>query len=246
MIKGIRTYFPWGGFRAIAPLIEHKLLRNFPDMAVRVPGIIHPVWIRVHTSDLWALQQVLIRREYECTFAGNPKVIIDGGANIGTASIFYANRYPEARIYAVEPDPSNFMMLRKNTLNYPAVTAVWGALWNKESSVKVAPPEAFTHWGVRVVENGGTVPSFTISSLMRSYALEFVDILKLDIEGAECEVLSTSAEWIESIGMIAIETHDRFRPGCSAMFENIANEFPYRQQNGDVAFASRIRPSEPE
>lgn len=239
MINGIRTYFPWAGFRAIVPLIEHKFLRNFPDMPVRVPGIPHPVWIRVHTSDLWALQQVLIRREYECVLTSAPKVIIDGGANIGTTSVFYANRYPGARIYAVEPDPSNFLMLQKNTRMYPAVTAIWGALWNDDSSIKISPPQAFTHWGVRVAEEGATVPSVTISSLMRRYDLQYVDILKLDIEGAECEVLSTAREWIKNVRMIAIETHDRFRAGCSTMFESVAGEFPFRKQNGDVAFASR-------
>jgi len=57
MIKGLRTYFPWAGIRSLAPLIEHKLFHNFPDIPVQVAGIAHPVRIRVHTSDLWALQQ---------------------------------------------------------------------------------------------------------------------------------------------------------------------------------------------
>jgi len=76
---------------------------------------------------------------------------------------------------------------------------------------------------------------------MKRYALEFVDILKLDIEGAEYEVLSTASGWVENIGTIAIETHDRFRPGCTAMFETVVSKFPFRQQHGDVVFASRIK-----
>jgi len=51
MIEGLTTYFPLGGLRAVVALIEHKLLNNFPDVPVHVPGIAHPVWIRVHTSD---------------------------------------------------------------------------------------------------------------------------------------------------------------------------------------------------
>jgi len=239
MINGLRAYFPLGGLRAVGALIEHKLRHNFPEVPIHVPGIAHPVWIRIHTTDLWALQQVLIERAYECSLAADPKVIIDGGANIGTTSVFYANRYPEARIYAVEPDPSNFRMLQKNRCNYPAVTPIWGALWKDEQSVKIAPPQTFSHWGVRVLGEGTQVPSFTVPSLMNRYGLDFVDILKLDVEGAEYEVLCTAPEWIERVGMIAIETHDRFRPGCSAMFESVASEFPFRQQKGDVAFASR-------
>jgi FkbM family methyltransferase len=239
VIEGLRTYFPLGGLRAVVALIEHKLLNNFPDLPVHVSGIAHPVWIRVHTSDWWALQQVLIRREYECSFAADPKVIIDAGANIGTTSVFYANRYPRARIYAVEPDPSNFLMLQKNTRRYPWVTPIWGALWKDDQSVKIAPPQALTHWGVRVLEEGISVPAFTVPSVMKRHALEFVDILKLDVEGAEYEVLSTATEWIESVGMIAIEIHDHFRPGCSAMFDSVVSKFPIRRRHGDVEFAWR-------
>jgi hypothetical protein len=75
--------------------------------------------------------------------------------------------------------------------------------------------------------------------MMNRYGLDFVDILKLDIEGAEYEVLCTAPEWTERVGIIAIETHDRFRPGCSDMFESVASKFPFRQQKGDVAFACR-------
>jgi hypothetical protein len=89
------------------------------------------------------------------------------------------------------------------------------------------------------LEEGNSVPAFTVPSVMKRYALDFVDILKLDVEGAEYEVLSTATEWIESVGMIAIETHDRFRPGCSAMFESVVSKFPFRRQNGDVEFACR-------
>jgi FkbM family methyltransferase len=239
IVEALKAYFPLGGLRAVGALIEHKLRHNFPAVPMRVPGIAHPVWIRVQTSDLWSLQQVLIRREYDCSLAADPKVIIDAGANIGTASVFYANRYPEARIYAIEPDPSNFLMLQKNTCSYPAVTPVWGALWKDDQSVKIAPPQTFSHWGVRVLDEGTQVPSFTVPSMMNRYGLDFVDILKLDIEGAEYEVLCTAPEWTERVGIIAIETHDRFRPGCSDMFESVASKFPFRQQKGDVAFACR-------
>jgi hypothetical protein len=83
------------------------------------------------------------------------------------------------------------------------------------------------------VEEGISVPAFTVPSVMKRYALEFVDILKLEVEGSEYEVLSAATEWIEGIGMIAIETHDHFRPGCRAMFERVVGKFPIRRQNGD-------------
>ena len=88
-----------------------------------------------------------------------------------------------------------------------------------------------------MLEEGISVPAFTVPSVMKRS--EFVDILKLNVEGAEYEVVSTATEWIESVGMIAIEIHDHFRTGCSAMFESVAGKSPIRRPNGDVEFASR-------
>ena len=76
---------------------------------------------------------------------------------------------------------------------------------------------------------------------MSRYGIEFIDILKLDIEGAELEVFETSESWIGKVGMLAVETHDRFRPGCSKAFERVGVSFPQRFRQGEIEFASRAR-----
>jgi hypothetical protein len=101
--------------------------------------------------------------------------------------------------------------------------------------------QQYDHWGVRVseAEDDNTVPAFSVDDLMRTHKLSFIDILKLDIEGSELEVLATYPNWISRIGMLAIETHDRFRPGCRQVFECAGRDFPVRFTQGEIEFAFR-------
>ena len=231
------------GAKAILALVQHKVFKNHPEVGVRLSGITNPIRIRVQTSDVIVLRQVLLSREYESPMAVVPSVIVDAGANIGVTSVFYANRYPEAKIFAIEPEISNFEMLVKNVAGYKTVVPIHGALWGRATSVAVRGVQEFDHWGVRVSEEPCVVsaPAFTISDLMSQHQIDFIDILKLDIEGAELEVFETSDPWIGKVGMLAVETHDRFKPGCSKAFERVVTAFPYRFRQGEIDFAARAK-----
>ncbi len=201
-----------------------------------------PVRIRVQSSDVLALRQVLLDNEYEVPVTIAPSVIIDAGANIGFTSVFFANRYPKARIFAIEPEVSNFEMLAKNTVAYKSITPIHGALWGKPASVAVSSVEQFNHWGVRVSEakcSDLAARAFTVAELMNEHDVDFIDILKMDIEGAETEVFETCEPWIGKVGLLAVETHDRFKPGCSEAFERAAAGFPHRFKRGEIDFALR-------
>jgi len=243
MIEELRTYYPLACLRAVLALVENKVFKNYPEVAVRVQAIDFPVRIRVQTSDLLVVKQVLLDGKYESPIAVRPGVIVDGGANIGVTSIFYANRYPAARIFAIEPELSNFRMLVKNVAPYKSITPILGALWNKNRPLAVSSVKESAHWGVRVseAESPTVTPAFTMADLMQRYNIGFIDILKLDIEGAEKEVFETSESWIGKVGMMAVETHDRLRSGCSEAFEVAAAAFPKRFTQGEITFAIRAQ-----
>jgi FkbM family methyltransferase len=226
-------------------LVQHKILKNYPKIAVRVSGIRAPIFIRVQSTDFIVLRQVMDDREYELPAAIAPSVIVDAGANIGVTSVFYANRYPTARIFAIEPEKSNFDMLVKNAAPYQNIVPIHGALWSKSTRLAVSDPEKYNHWGVRVSEEPSvvTTQAFTVADLISQYGLAFIDILKLDIEGAETEVFETSDHWISKVGVLAVETHDRIKPGCSSAFEKAAISFTYRFRQGEVEFATREKMS---
>lgn len=242
-LESIRIYYPLAGAKALPALIQHKILKNYPEVAARVSGIPAPIRIRVQSSDVLVLRQVLFDREYEPPVALMPSVIVDAGANIGVTSIFYANRYPWARIFAIEPEISNFEMLVKNATPYKTIIPIHGALWSRATSVAVCGAQKFGHWGVRVSEKPSIVSvlAFTVADLMKQYQINFIDILKLDIEGAETEVFETSDSWIDKVGALAVETHDRFKPGCSRAYDRVSIAFPHHFKQGGIDFAFRAK-----
>ncbi len=87
------------------------------------------VYVRTNTSDLEVAISSLYRREYDHIDLSEPGVIIDAGANIGTSSIFFARKYPGARIFAIEPETSNFTLLKKNTRKYRNIVPIKAAIW---------------------------------------------------------------------------------------------------------------------
>ena len=129
-------------------------------------------------------------------------MIIDAGAHIGLASVWFAERYPDAVIVAVEPEADNFEVLLANTAAYPNVRAVQAALWTSDGTVDLLDPGIGT-WGFRVgdVANAGShaVRAVTVRGLMAEFGLDQVDLLKLDVEGAEIELFSDCSGWIDSV-----------------------------------------------
>lgn len=97
-------------------------------ISVRVPGIAGSVAIRRASSDISVFETVFIERELGSHLPENPKLIIDGGANVGFSSLFYGHRFPQAKIMAVEPSDSNTKMLRKNCSTLTNVTVIQGGV----------------------------------------------------------------------------------------------------------------------
>ncbi len=190
-------------------------------MSLKYAGQRH--YLRLNTTDPLVWFSVFHQEDYGARLPFEPKVIIDAGAYTGFSAIYLANRYPLARIIAIEPDYSNFQLLTKNCRRYPMITPVGAALWFEDTEVILYPqPEG--HWASSVVRretaarnviNGRPVRAICIETLMALFDLGTVDLLKLDVEGAEKEILEYSGTWIDHIGAIFIELHDRLRPGCT-------------------------------
>lgn len=194
---------------------------------LRVPGITHHIHLRKNTSDIPTFNQVFITREYDFEPGCDPAVIIDGGANIGLASAYFANRFPEARIFAIEPEPGNYQMLKKNVNLYKNVTAIKAALWNEDGELSIFDKGkgawAYTV-GTDKLGGVGKTTALSISHLMRAYSITYIDILKIDIEGAEKELFSSNyEEWLPKVRVLVIELHDHYKKGSSRQFfETIA------------------------
>jgi FkbM family methyltransferase len=140
-----------------------------------------------------------------------PKFIIDAGANVGYASVLFANRYPDAKIIAVEPEEENFNLLKQNTVAYPNVTCMQCGVWSRDTYLKIENPLA-QHWAFRVIETDCPKDSFlsvTLTSLLRNANMDRIDLLKIDVEGAELEIFGAvdCANWLDRTDVILIELH---------------------------------------
>jgi FkbM family methyltransferase len=186
----------------------------------RLPFLRHRVWkIRLaidggsftfsDRSELLALEEVFVNHEYALDLPAPPATVVDLGANAGQASRFFRARYPAARIVAVEPDPRTFRHLERNLGSDGNVTLHQCAITTRSGPVGLTR-SLDASWMTRVADRGestvATVQGMTLSDLFAEEGLEHVDLMKVDIEGAELEVL-TADPAMRSVGTVIGELH---------------------------------------
>ncbi len=72
------------------------------------------VFLRPRSSDLSVFAQVIVERQYDLEYGlSSPKLVIDAGANVGFAAVFFAHTYPTAKIICLEPGIENFRASRE-------------------------------------------------------------------------------------------------------------------------------------
>lgn len=200
-----------------------KTIKNKQAYEIKENG--NKFYLRKGTSDFEVLKDIFGEKTYDFKIIKNPKIILDCGANIGLGSLFFNMRFPEARIIAIEPEETNYELLCKNTENIKNILALKTGLWNKEVNLEIKDI-GLGKFGfiVEEVEEGKGIKSESINSLMLKYNIEFIDILKLDIEGSEKEVFEKNNEWLKKVGILVIELHDRMKEGCAkSLFTALMN-----------------------
>ena len=205
----------------------------------------HPLTLRAGSSDVMTYEQVFVERQYAINLAEPPRTIVDCGGYVGLTAVYFTTTFPEAKIVAVEPDPENFDVLRENVAPYPNVVPVHGAVWSEETVLRVIDPGVGS-WGYRTLpgRSGGSparceVRAQTIPQLIEEHELGQIDILKLDIEGAEKQVLQESGEWIDRVSVLAVEIHPDLDPAVATVFDRVAAGFDSKWRQGDVEIAAR-------
>jgi FkbM family methyltransferase len=171
-----------------------------------------------------------------------PATIVDAGANIGTASLYFALRFPRARIIALEPEPSNYAMLCRNVENFPQIVPLQAALWSYSGTLRLSVDGAKSEVQVRECQSGvseGEVRSLSMPDLISECHIESIDMLKIDIEGAEKEIFANADPWIERVRLIVIELHERIAPGCTRAFYSATRGFAGEFRSGENIVVTR-------
>ena len=134
----------------------------------------------------------------------NPR-IIDGGANIGLSVIYFKKQFPNSRITAFEADPTIALVCKENLISHGIhdVEVHFKALWSHEVVLSFEREGAD---GGRVAcsqEKSIKIPAVPLAQ----YIDEPIDFLKLDIEGAEWEVLNSCRKELKSVDKLFVEYH---------------------------------------
>jgi FkbM family methyltransferase len=188
---------------------KHIRLRKFPS------------------SDIFVYNQVFGYKEYDpvvAAFNKNFKIkdsdtinLIDAGSNIGLTSIYFLEKYKNIEIVAIEPEGNNFKSLEYNLSNFNNVKKVNAGIWSRDAKLKIINDfRDKSDWAFRVEESKDDtgLEAFSINSIAKAYNFEFIDILKIDIEGSEKELFTSPNSDLEFLNItkcIALEIHDEFK-----------------------------------
>ncbi len=182
--------------------------------------------IRKNTSDLSVFKDVFVKKDFKLPIKMSPKIIIDAGAYTGYSSLYFHSKYPNSKIIAIEPEKSNFEILKKNLQNIKNILLVNAGLWNKNAFLKIINRKT-GKWGFitkEVKKSEADIKAITMNKILKNFSINKIDILKIDIEGSEKELFSKNYEnWINKVNIIIIEFHERIKANCIKTFYSAIN-----------------------
>ncbi|PKP08542.1 MAG: hypothetical protein CVU09_15235 [Bacteroidetes bacterium HGW-Bacteroidetes-4] len=187
--------------------------------------------IRKGTTDNLVFYQIFIEEEYKPIIDYSKennfeiKTMLDLGANVGYSSLYFQMVNPTIKLCVVEPFESNVRAMKQNfSLNELQAKVIPGAVWYKECFLGINRDfRDGREWAISVAENAPvlSIKGYTIKQLMEINKFDPVDLLKIDIEGAEALLFDetiSDVSFLEKVKIIAIEIHDELK--CR---ENIYN-----------------------
>lgn len=203
--------------------------------------------LREAGSDHLTFHEILDDEVYAGILRHVPKCeyLFDLGANIGLTSCYIAGHYPGCRVFAVEPEASTYALLRENLQSVcgAAASSVQAAAWGKSAELSVLPgpnrAANMVHVAEAVVGNPA-VRGMTVSELFVLSGFPRIDVIKIDVEGAEVSILAGDLDWLRVVNHIVIEFHGDSRVG--SRFDDImaASGFRVVESNWHTVLASRV------
>ena len=222
------TVAGWRGFVELCRLVAyHGLCRwiRWPHSGRMFPVHIRSlnggrVYCRVGTCDIGVLHATFVKQYHvPPDDLRGVQTIIDLGSNIGLTVAHYACLFPNARILGIELDADNLRVCRKNIAAYgDRCEVLHGAAWFQSGAVSYTAEQrdgslvsaAGYHIALEREQIKGTVPAYTISTLIQKLGPPLVDFVKIDIEGAEQPVLVAGKGWVPAIRCLKVEIHEPY------------------------------------
>lgn len=180
------------------------VLPRYTETITDLPGF--PCLIPDGPSFLASWEEIFDREIYNFHAGDEPVRILDCGANVGVSCLYFYKRFPHAKITAFEPDPKIFKYLKKNLADAGCrnIELVPKAVWSSTTTLRFQSEGADA--GRIDAGNGDNlieIPAIRLGDFLN----EPVDLLKMDIEGAETEVLKDIATRLHGVRNAFVEYH---------------------------------------
>ena len=194
-------------------------------------------------------EDIFVNHVYDFEAERSDPLILDCGSNIGISVLYYKHRYPKARIIGFEPDPTILDYLQENIArnHLTDVQVVNAALASNPGTITLnSDSGAASHLTAYKPEDASEWTTFEVPCVRLSdYLTEPVDFMKMNIEGAEYEVLSECEPRIGQIREMSIEYHRL--PGVPCTLHDILdllhrNGFTYTVSDFGIAMYGSARP----
>lgn len=196
--EGIQTYY-------LLKKCSSSSMQSSP-ISIKLHTLSSPITIRPGTADATTIISNVIRQEYgKMSLDHSPLWMIDAGAYIGDTSAFFLSRYQCLKIIALEPDMENFNTAVNNLRPYGSRAVLLNqALWSRETEMRFGGEST----GASIRDDGVNVECVSIPTLMQQHSIPKIDILKMDIEGAEENVFTANSNlWLHSVDLLILEIH---------------------------------------
>jgi FkbM family methyltransferase len=169
------------------------------------------ITLRRFSGDLDIFFEIFWKHCYAVTQPDEKRIssVLDLGANTGMSAAYFYSCFPEAEFYCVEPDPENAAILKANLsgLIPDANLHILEAAVGSSDTAGQLVTARYAYNSTVIAEPGkGGVKVVTMSTLLFYFDLQKIDLVKIDIEGAETSVFE-DAEWLGNIHFIFIEFH---------------------------------------
>lgn len=192
-----------------------------------------------------------VYRLHEYQFKDNA-VFVDIGANIGSVSLYVDNfnKFREdtrkIKVYSVEPEPHNLLLLKENIKNNPTenITVVNNAIWHEQKNVFITNRGGNSSIVDGHLTESVEVLAITIQDLIDRYGIDEIDVMKIDIEGAEFDlIINTPPEILSKIRYLTLEFDKSFDGRFGIMIEKLSKQFGIEilgsPERGGYVYANR-------
>lgn len=205
--KGLFLFFTKRQFRTFTRLFFFNSFKGrYKECKTSIDGF--NMRVADMKSFIYQYQEIFVYEFYAFKTRSERPVIYDCGANVGTSVLYFFKNYPKAKIVAFEPSPSIFRLLELNVKRNNVQQAILNqqAVWIKNETL-VFNDEGADGGSIHTISNAKKVNVAAIDFLQTLQKEEKIDFLKIDIEGAENELIPHIAPALYKIENIFIEYH---------------------------------------